>query len=62
MFSDREVKNTSYKNYEVAYKVGYQDEKYFYQLFKRYTGLTASQYRETLLLRVKRERCGINKK
>ena len=56
------LKNTSYKNYEVAYKVGYQDEKYFYQLFKRYTGLTASQYRETLLLRVKRERCGINKK
>jgi|GEM_PF-550796 len=36
------------KNYEVAYKVGFQDEKYFFKIFKKYTGLTASQYRESL--------------
>lgn len=40
--------NICYKNYEVAYKVGYQDEKYFYQVFKRYTGLTPSQYRDKI--------------
>lgn len=42
------LKDTNYKNYEIAYKVGYQDEKYFYQVFKKYTGLTASQYRESI--------------
>lgn len=37
------------KIYEVAYQVGFQDEKYFYLLFKRYTGLTAMQYRNSIL-------------
>jgi Response regulator containing CheY-like receiver domain and AraC-type DNA-binding domain len=37
------------KTYEVAYRVGFQDEKYFYLLFKRYTGLTATQYRNSLI-------------
>jgi two-component system response regulator YesN len=37
------------KIYEVAYKVGFQDEKYYYLLFKRYTGLTATQYRESII-------------
>lgn len=37
------------KIYEVAYKVGFQDEKYFYLLFKRYTGLTATQYRNSII-------------
>ncbi len=36
------------KNYEVAYRVGYQDEKYFYRLFKRITGITPSQYRTSI--------------
>lgn len=36
------------KNYQVAYQVGYQDEKYFYKLFKKTTGVTASQYRASL--------------
>ncbi len=44
------LEETNCKNYEIAYKVGYQDEKYFYQVFKRYTGLTASQYRESVNL------------
>lgn len=42
------LKDIRLKNYEVAFKVGFQDEKYFYKLFKKYTGLTASQYRDSL--------------
>lgn len=47
------LRDTEAKNYEIAYQVGYQDEKYFYQIFKKYTGLTASQYRESFRLRKK---------
>lgn len=36
------------KSYEIAYQIGFQDEKYFFKLFKRYTGLTPSQYRDSL--------------
>ncbi|NLM74699.1 MAG: response regulator [Clostridiaceae bacterium] len=46
------LKDVHLKNYEVAYKVGFQDEKYFCKIFKKYTGLTASQYRDSL--RIKR--------
>lgn len=42
------LKDIRLKNYEVAFKVGFLDEKYFYKLFKKYTGLTASQYRDSL--------------
>lgn len=42
------LKDIRLKNYEVAFKVGFQDEKYFYKIFKKYTGLTASQYRDSL--------------
>lgn len=35
------------KNYEIADKIGFKDEKYFSQVFKRYTGLTPSQYRDS---------------
>ena len=34
------------KIYEIAYRVGYQDEKYFHIMFKRYTGMTATQFRD----------------
>lgn len=35
------------KTYEVAYRVGFQDEKYFSNVFKKIMGLTPSQYRKT---------------
>lgn len=43
------LKNIDKKVYEVADMIGIQDEKYFHSLFKRYTGLTATQYRDSLL-------------
>jgi two-component system response regulator YesN len=36
------------KTYEVAYKVGFHDEKYFAKVFKKVTGLSPSQYRKTI--------------
>jgi len=43
------LKNQNLKTYQVANMVGFTDEKYFSQLFKKYTGLTPTQYRESLL-------------
>lgn len=37
-----------YKTYEVAAKVGYTNEKYFCRIFKRLTGMTPTQYRDTV--------------
>ncbi|AST93410.1 DNA-binding response regulator [Sutcliffiella cohnii] len=34
------------KVYEIAYKVGYQNEKYFSKVFKKYTGLTPNEFRK----------------
>jgi two-component system response regulator YesN len=34
------------KTYEIAYKVGYDNPTYFSTLFKRFAGMTVSQYRE----------------
>lgn len=33
------------KNYEIAYKVGFQDEKYFSKVFKKVMGMTPKEYR-----------------
>ena len=40
--------NKLLKNYEVSRMVGYTNEKYFSQMFKRYTGLTPTQYKESI--------------
>lgn len=41
--------NKLLKNYEVSRMVGYANEKYFSQMFKRYTGLTPTQYKDSIL-------------
>lgn len=42
------LKDYRLKTYEVAKKVGYFDEKYFSQIFKKVTGMTCTQYRDNL--------------
>jgi two-component system response regulator YesN len=36
------------KNYEVAYRVGFHDEKYFSNVFKKLRGMSPSEYRKTI--------------
>ena len=38
--------NSSYNISEIAWKVGYQDEKYFMRVFKKTMGLTCAKYRK----------------
>lgn len=45
------LSNVKYKVYEVAFLVGYRNEKYFYSIFKKYTGLTAAQFRDTIIIK-----------
>lgn len=42
------LKDCRLKTYEVSNQVGYFDEKYFSQIFKKITGMTCTQYRDTL--------------
>ena len=34
------------KNYEIAYKVGFRDEKYFSKVFKKIKGISPKDYRK----------------
>lgn len=45
--AERLLKETPLKVSEIAAKVGYEDVKYFGQLFKKHTGMTPSEYRES---------------
>jgi two-component system response regulator YesN len=38
-----------YKTYEVAQAVGVPDSHYFSKLFRKYAGMTASEYRESVI-------------
>lgn len=40
------LKQNYLKTYEIAYKVGFRDEKYFSKVFKKYTGMTPSEYKK----------------
>ena len=40
------LSNTSLRTYEIAARVGYDNPAYFSTLFKKYTGMTISQYRK----------------
>lgn len=40
------LENPHFKVYEVAFKVGYQNEKYFSKVFKKASGLTPNEYRQ----------------
>ena len=39
------MKLSTYKNYEIAQMVGYEDYRYFSQIFKKKTGMTIGKYR-----------------
>lgn len=39
------LEQKSFKNYEVAFKVGFRDEKYFSRVFKKIMGMTPREYR-----------------
>lgn len=41
--------NEHLKIYEVAYNVGYQNEKYFSKVFKKVVGITPNEYKQTLV-------------
>jgi two-component system, response regulator YesN len=40
--------NLNLKIYEIAYQVGYQDEKYFSKVFKKVEGISPNDYRNTV--------------
>jgi two-component system response regulator YesN len=39
------------KNYEIADKLGFKDIEYFSKVFKKYTGKTPTEFRNSLLLK-----------
>jgi two-component system, response regulator YesN len=43
------LRNRNLKVYEISELVGYKNLKYFYKIFKRYTGYTPNKYREILV-------------
>lgn len=40
------MKNPGLKDYEICEKVGIQDSHYFSKLFKKYAGMTPTEYRQ----------------
>lgn len=43
------IKENRYRIKEITEMVGYKDQRYFCQVFKKYTGITATEYREKCL-------------
>lgn len=44
------MRQTKYKNYEIAQMVGYEDYRYFSQIFKKKLGMTIGEYRSSRCL------------
>ncbi|UUZ81328.1 AraC family transcriptional regulator [Paenibacillus sp. P26] len=44
------LKSTDMKVYEIALRVGFKDDKYFYRVFRGRFGLTPDEYRRNLLV------------
>lgn len=42
------LKQNYFKVYEIAYKVGFRDEKYFTKVFRKMVGMSPSEYRKQL--------------
>lgn len=40
------LKSTGHKTFEIAFSVGYNDQHYFSNLFKKVTGMTPMEYRK----------------
>lgn len=47
LFHDSEI-----KNYEVAYKLGYKDVEYFSRVFKKYVGITPSEFKTSSITKI----------
>lgn len=44
------LQDKSLKTYQIATKVGYNNDKYFFQIFKKYRNMTPTQYRDNLMI------------
>lgn len=40
------LRDEKLKNYEIAYKLGFQDNEYFSKVFKKYTGMSLTEFRQ----------------
>lgn len=40
------LENSRFKIYEISERVGYEDQRYFSRIFKKYTGMQPNEYRE----------------
>ncbi|MBD3920002.1 response regulator [Paenibacillus sp. PR3] len=47
-YASRLLRDPSLRISDIAHESGYQDEKYFFQVFKKYSGMTPTQYRNNL--------------
>lgn len=46
-------KNAETKNYQVANQLGYKDVEYFSKVFKKYTGITPSEFKASCITKIK---------
>lgn len=44
------LRQNYFKTYEIAYKIGFNDEKYFSKVFKKIKGISPSEYKKGLYM------------